>query len=337
MKKFQIRALDVGGHTKSLVFEGNNCGELWFANGFPDKIPSVETPHDVESSEFVERLENALFGAGLIDPKHDTLRGMSICGPVTGNVCLRPINRGVKGPFHIPDDYAVLNDGMAATIASRIAGVAKDHEGALLLLTLGTGVGMGSFIWSNGQLAMNDGEAHVTVRNSVRRCQCGRFGCLEAAANELFLKDALISRAIPENEIGDDVGRALESFLKLNDSKGMNYQGKAQNTLDLWHRNLADGLASMYALLNLGGNDMLPPAMFVMAGGLSALIDENALAGYIRNEFANDPFMGSNFLVRRENMLGNRAGCIGVAALALAKRLECNVLDIKFLDKAPKK
>lgn len=323
MANIPIRALDVGGHTKSLAFFGNENGELWFADKTSGKIPTVASPHNVPAADFIPFLENKLQKAGLLELPGKYLKAYSICGPVAGNICLRLINRGVQEPFEIKAD-SVLNDGMAATIGSKVAGMAKDHQGAVLILTLGTGVGMGSFIWSNGKLAMNDGEAHVVIKSGVKKCNCGRLGCLESAVKESALKEALISEGIPETEIGDDVGH---SIVKLLDNE------KVKNVLETWHKNLADGLASMYALLNLGGNDIFPPAMFVLAGGLSALINEKMLAEFILNEFGGNPLIGKNFIVKKEGVLGNRAGCVGAAALALANYLKRDILEIKFLEK----
>lgn len=78
---------------------------------------------------------------------------------------------------------SMTNDANAAALGEMVYGVAKGMKN-FIMLTLGTGVGSGIVV--NGQMVYgSDGLAgelgHVTIlRDSKRRCGCGRCGCLEA-------------------------------------------------------------------------------------------------------------------------------------------------------------
>lgn len=329
----EIFGYDIGGHTKIKKFYGDSNGQLWYAPEFPVETPRVETPHDVPAPQFMAALRETLAGAGYWVP--GALRGFSICGPVVNGTCLRLINRGIHESFAIEAE-AVGNDGFMAMLGSRIAGTAKNHQGALAYLTLGTGIGFGALHWdewSPDRLATNDGETHFTVRGSTRICNCGREGCFEASANEDALWNYAVSEglALPD---GTDVGREFERIMV---AEPMTERGqKVARAILTWHNFLAQGLANAYALLNMGGNTLRPPALFVLGGGLSELINEDLLEYSICEEFGGDPFLGKQFAVKRELALGNRAGCVGAAAAALARRLHKHVTEITFLNEPPK-
>jgi len=328
--RFTIWGYDIGGHTKALKFGGDDRGRLWFAHGFPADVPRVETPHDLPADRLMPTLQATLREHGLWNDDH--LIGYSICGPVVGGTCLRLINRGVRDAFVIGGD-AAGNDGMMATIGSLIAGVARGHPGGLACFTLGTGIGFGSLHWDErGQRVTNDGEVHFTIRDTNRSCNCHRTGCFEGAANEAALRQCLEDEAFHVPERGD-VGHLLETLLSSQESSPE--RPKVERALERWHDRLAQGIANVFVLLNLGGNTFQPPAFFVLAGGLSTLADEGLLRELVLKEFAGDPFLGKNFQVKKEGVLGNRAGCAGAAAMALANHLGRPVTDIQFLDEPP--
>jgi hypothetical protein len=329
---YTIFGYDVGQHTKAIKFGGNDQGQLWFTDGFPEKTPRVETPHDIPAHEFMMKLRIALTTAGHWGTSHD-LYGFSLCGPVVQNTCLRLINRGINDSFEIREGGA-LNDGMAATLGSWIAGVAKDHDGALACLTLGSGIGIGTVHWdATFKLVSNDGEAHVIVR-SDRRCNgCHRLGCLEGAANEAALRDYAREEGF-ELPAGKKLGWEFERILR-DEEKISNQRTQVQQAVIRWHSFLAQGIGNFYVALNMGGSEFLDPAMFVLGGGLSFLVNEAHLRDLVLEEFGGHPFLGENFVIKRESVLGNRAGCVGAAAMALARKLQCDITKIKFVDEPP--
>ncbi len=327
---YTIWGYDIGQSTKAIRFGGDEHGHLWFADGFPKEVPQVETPYGVPAREFMPRLQAALREAKLWDEAAYT--AYSICGPVVGNVCLMLINRGIREPFVVDGDAAV-NDGMAATLGTLVAGVAQRHTGGLACFTLGTGVGFGSFHWDDhGHRVANDGETHFTVRQSVGSCHCHRAGCFEAAANEAALRQYLREEGFDSPD-QSDLGWEVESLLSSRDTSPR--RSAAERALDRWYRVLAEGSANIFVVLNLGGSTFRQPALFVFAGGLSALVDAKKVQQYLLDEFRGEPFIGKNFLVRRESVIGNRAGAVGAAALALAHDLGRDIAEIIFLDTPP--
>ncbi len=324
---------DVGGHTKVLEFQGNDQGKLWHVGSFPEVIPIIETPSNAAPPQFMAELRAVLKAAGLY-PDAD-LRGYSICGPIVGNRCLRLINRGVFQPFSVEGE-AVLNDGMAATIASLMAGVARGHEGAVALFTLGTGIGFGALHWDpRGRRVLNDGEIHFSIRDSNRHCNCRRTGCFEAAANESALRQYAIQEGMVPDDIGEDLGRRFEQYLQT--QQPPEAYRKLLRALETWQGFLAQGIANVFVLLNMGGTDLQPQPLFVMAGGLGALVDPAKLKVDVLDQFEGDPPVGENFQIYREAEIGNRAGCIGAATMALANHLGRDVTEITFLDSPPAK
>jgi predicted NBD/HSP70 family sugar kinase len=298
-------------------------------------------PSNIPADEFMDGVRDALKEESLFPPDADLI-GYSICGPVVVERteegkkywCLRLINRGILEPFVVEAD-AALNDGMAAAIGSSLAGVAKTHEGAFALLTFGAGVGLGSMHWNEqGERVVNDGEIHFPIRGSTQMCACKREGCFEAAANVSALRRYALSEGLTEEEITEDLGRRFEQYLV--DGEPADIVEKLTKAMDRWHRCLAEGIANLYVSLDMGGNTIQPPAMFIMGGGLGALVDEEKLVQYVLDTYQGDPVVGTNVVVRREDEVGNRAGSIGAAALALANHIGCHVTEIKFSETAPK-
>lgn len=333
--QYSIQAFDIGGNTKVIPFVGNDEGQLWFSPSFnPQKpIPRVATPHHIPAQRFPEELETVLRHANVWGGD-DTLRAFSICSPVVGTTCINLVNRGIHEPFTLQSD-ALLNDGFAATIGSLVAGVAQQHVGAVACLTLGTGVGFGAVHWDHhGKRVTNDGEAHITIRDGIFRCNCGRKSCFEASANEKALQHYATAAGWDADELNEiDLGFTFEDVLQDPSHEHFFHVKKA---LTQWYGFLAQGMATIYVVMNMGGTTQQPPALFVMAGGLAALIDEQALQTAFLKEWTGKPLVGSNVIVKKETTLGNKAGAVGVAAEALARKIGKSVFDITFLKNPPK-
>jgi len=336
-----IWGYDAGDTTKVGKFFGNDQGQLWHSSAtFPKPIPSIETPRDCVAERFMPLLITRLMDADHWSPPN-ALHGFSICGPVIrGNTCLRLINRNISTSFSIEGD-AALNDGMAATIASMKAGVAKDHKGAVVLLTLGSGVGFGSFHWNaHDPQIPNNGETHFDVRGSNLKCQCKRRGCFEAAVNERALRHYLThalerDAAPPYQDDTGGLGITIEHAIQQTDHRLHPHRTAILQSLNSWYILIGRGISNILALLNIGGSVEQPPPIIVLAGGLSALIDEEQVKHYTHEPFEHDCLVGNEIIVRKENKLGNFAGCIGAACMALANHLNKDVTQIDFLPSAP--
>jgi len=333
MSVFSIRGFDVGGTVKIGAFCGNERGQLWPDGDCPDSPPSIETPHSLPAAEFMKALNQKLFLAGH-HPATIDLCGYSICGPMAGNTCLRLINRGILEPFVVEAD-AVINDGLAALIASLMTGAAKEHKGGVALFTLGTGIGFGCLHWdSQGERVLNDGEAHFSIRGGTRRrCGCKLIGCFEASANEGALLDFALKAGLSRDEITPNLGLKLGAILANQVSPGSCILAQQAHTN--WHHQLAQGLANIYTTIDLGGNDIQAPALFILAGSLGALVDCYKLRSFMFKIFQDDPLVGKNFNVSREDDIGNRAGGIGAAAMALANHLKRPVTEITYHNSLP--
>jgi len=335
-----IWGYDIGETTKVVKFVADVPNKtVFFAPDSLDEqgqpfVRKVTTPHGVPASSFMEELTSCLAEASLQGTVQD-MRGYSVCGPVVQGRCLRLINRDVLEPFAITAGHA-LNDGMAATIGSMMAGVATEHDGSIAFLTLGSGIGFGAFHWDeHGKLVPNNGEIHFTVRGANRKCNCHRVGCFEAAANESALlgycKRELAQTDCQQFSLDDDgLGMTIEKALTDTTHELYPHDQELKRALATWCKFLARGIANIFVLLNLGGNDWQPPPMFVLGGGLSSLVDPARLRKTILAEFDDDPLVGKQFVISKEDVIGNLAGCIGAACMEFASRLEIDVTEIKF-------
>lgn len=339
MQQYTIYGIDIGAGTiKAGTYLGNREGELRRVEQFAlTKIPTPKIEPGTNGEYFVEAVQEALtpYRYSLVQCDADPVIGASICGPVFKNTCLQITNHGIATPFDIPCEIC-LNDGMAATIGTLMAGAGRGHTGALTCFTIGTGIGHGSIHWDLfGNLVTNDSEAHfaVTTRNILNtplpQCACGLPECFEAHASERALTaytEAVLSTIVaPIKKFGFKLEWAL-------DHASENARQSLLEAIDKWHRFLAQGVATAYLFLNMGGNPMLPPALFVFGGGLSRFVNPKKVKGYVLGYLAGKPIPGMNFAVKCESDFGDEAGCIGAAAAALASRINRPVTEIQFAD-----
>lgn len=112
----------------------------------------------------------------------------------------------------------VENDVRAMALTERYFGTAKDSENYVVL---NVSEGIGSSIFMNGDLLSGHGFisgeiGHVVMdRSSLRKCSCGKRGCLEAEASNA----AIINR--------------LVSMIKLNNYSSLKEKLKAEGSIDI--------------------------------------------------------------------------------------------------------
>lgn len=94
-----------------------------------------------------------------------------------------------RAEFDLP--LAIENDARMALIGEWRAGAGRGCDN-LVLMTLGTGLGVGAVIegrvlrGKHGQAGVLGG--HLSVRYGGRPCSCGNLGCAEAEASTAFLR-----------------------------------------------------------------------------------------------------------------------------------------------------
>ncbi len=328
-RRFRVWGLDIGQTVKAMAFTYDKTGNLYLPAQRNEKFL---TPRTARNSAF----SGALFDAVRKNTgwSHDCgeALGVSFCGPVIRRTVMVSVNRRIGAPLDL-GRLPVLNDGMAHTLASRLAGSGKGHKGAYCMLTLGSGVGLGMFHWGDhgDALVPNNGEAHFSVHTEgirrVPKCNCGRYGCFEALVNNKALVDLLEQEGVEvPGERRDNAGFFIEELTR----PGMRPNFKVGRALGAWHQRLASGICNLWAMNDMGGNRLQEPPMFVLGGGLSRLVLTATLKQFCFTEFGGKPFMGKRLLIRKEK-LGNAAGCIGAAAWAVAECLDMDPLNIRVL------
>ena len=174
------------------------------------------------------------------------------------------------------------------------AGAGSDN---VLFVAIGTGIAAGHVLSGRQYRGAHGAPSelgHVPVRPDGPRCGCGRYGCLEAVASA-----AAVARRY--GEAGGDRVAAAEVVRRA--------VAGEQRADTVWRQTiemLADGL--------LTGIRLLDPEVIVIGGGLAeagtALLDPLHAAIGERLAFQTMPRLVSA-------ALGDQAGCIGAALLAL--------------------
>lgn len=264
--------------------------------------------------EFRQRADGAVRGvgvaaAGFIDRDRSTM----LFAP---NLAWRdePLRADLEGRLKLP--VVIENDANAAAWGEFRFGAAADVDD-LLLVTVGTGIGGGVVI--DGQL-MRGGfgigaeVGHIRVVPDGRLCGCGNYGCWEpygsgnalvanarAQAADSPLAADLLARA------GGDPKGIDGPMISAAAADGDAFAIDQLKEIGGW---LGAGVASLVAVLD--------PTVVVIGGGVSEAGD--LLIAPIREAFAG-LLTGRGHRpmaeIRRAS-LGNKAGMLGVADLALA-------------------
>jgi glucokinase len=307
-----VLAADLGGTNLRMAVVGPSGAIL-----HRERCP---TPHDKGSDGIVSAIvELARKCTSVVDEASIDVLGAAIPATIDfahGIVHYAPnlqMLNGVHFSAQLAESLGVEivleNDATAAAIGEHQFGASREFKNSVCV-TLGTGVGSGIIL--NGEpLRGPDGTAgefgHVCVEPDGRPCGCGSWGCLEqyASATAVVRMTAEMSVETPSvlsgrtdltsEEIykaakaGDEV--AIDTFRKMGYYLGIAFAGLA---------------------------NLLNPEAIVLAGGLAAgwdmFIDE--VRDQIMKRAFREPALRVK-LVRAE--LGDDAGILGVASLALAR------------------
>ncbi|MEB3221603.1 MAG: ROK family protein [Candidatus Sericytochromatia bacterium] len=194
----------------------------------------------------------------------------------------------------------VENDANAAAYGEHRLGVGQGCR-SLVAVTVGTGVGGGLVLdgrlWRGGR--WRGGEVgHIVVQAEGVRCNCGQTGCLEVYASGTAIA-RLAAEAVPG--FG---GTAHDVFAAAGAGDPTMRAVLARSA-----RFMAQGLVSIASLVD--------PDMFVLGGGV---VSQPSYLGWLGDALRDPAVAGERGLspdALRLAALGERAGALGAACLAL--------------------
>lgn len=207
------------------------------------------------------------------------------------------------------------NDANAATLAEAKAGCAKGAQ-TVIMITLGTGVGGGVVIDGklySGHTYCGAELGHTVIQVGGRKCSCGRKGCFEAYSSatglinmtkeEMEKNKASIMWEMVDGDINKVSGRTAFNAAKKGDKSG-------KNVVDMYIEYLACGITNMI--------NIFEPAVLCIGGGVCG--EGDYLLNPLKELVYKDVYGAETkeFLTEiKIAELGNDAGIIGAAALAL--------------------
>lgn len=228
------------------------------------------------------------------------------------NLGWRDLPLGDLVAAHVPLPLAVGHDVRAGLVAEHRFGAARDARN-VLFLPLGTGIA--SAVMADGHLLTDpwSGEiGHVVVDPQGRECGCGTRGCLETVASARAIGDRYAERTgLAADAAGlaadaAEVARRVAAGASAPHGSTAGPDEVARRVWDEAVQALAVTLAPVVAAL--GTNRVLVGGGLVRSG-------ETLLAPLRRAVTAR---LGAGVSVDvRAAALGDRAGCLGAAALAM--------------------
>ncbi len=301
--------VDVGG-TKILVVRIEEDGSLVDERRIP-------TPNDgrmvTAVAEAVQELTSGITVdacgvgiAGLVD--HDA--GTFVWGPHVAGVDI-PVREQLESELGMA--VVVDNDANATALAEHRLGSGRGSE-ALLLLTLGTGIG-GAMLFG-GSIYRGRGFAgefgHTRLVDGSARCSCGRCGCWETEAAgpalERLAQDAIACD--PDGSLANSLenqavsGPAITAAARAGDAQAIGLVARIGLAF-------GRGLGSLLSILD--------PDRVVIGGGLGSVGE--ILLDPIREGAGRDRYAADHTelppIVAAE--LGERAGAVGAGLMALGQ------------------
>jgi glucokinase len=161
-------------------------------------------------------------------------------------------------------DTYVVNDANAAAMGEKFYGEAQEMDN-FVVITLGTGIGMGSYVNGNLIIGANGlaGElGHTVVRRNGRECNCGKFGCLET----YIAKNGIVKTAKEKLEFSSG-GSMLQSISPSNLSPAEIFKSARREdpvsleVVDTVTRDLAFAISYLINILD--------PECVFLSGGIS--------------------------------------------------------------------
>ena len=188
-------------------------------------------------------------------------------------------NQGIKAPVY------VLND--ADAVAAGLAASGGHLDRLIRVWTLGNGIGYGRWPYADG--VWEGGHTTVTLDPKERYCGCGGVGHLEGIMGNRAMRLRFLDLEPEEIFANAKAGDA-----------------RCREFVDLWHRALAAGTASM---IHLGG-----PGKFYITGLNIGFLELPVLRGYLESMVKMSPLQSYSLEVLKEDDATAILGA-GVAAL----------------------
>lgn len=319
-----VAAIDQGATSQDIAVT-NLAGEVLVHRSFVSDVvsgPIVVLTHAREA--LIELLAE-------IDVPTKALKaiGVGVPGPVefkTGRPVAPPImpdwndfpvreflGKAFCCPIYVDNDVNVMARGEQWAGLGR--GVAN-----FLFVKVGTGIGCG--IVCRGSLYRGaDGSAgdigHIEIEGQPIVCRCGNAGCVEALAAAPAI--VRLAREVAEQKRSDVLAAHLAEHGELTAQDVGDYAGRGDHPsleiVKMSGRLVGHVLASLVNFFN--------PALIVLGGGVSNCGD--AWLAAIRQEIYRRSLpLGTRYLMIQRTQLGERAGVVGAAALAI----QCMFADV---------
>ncbi len=182
MKDNYYIGVDIGG-TNTKYGLVNEKGEIIFSGSFNTK--SYSNPKDLANDIYTEYINKSneqqikASGIGIGAPNGNFYSGCIEFAPNLNWGENIPIANIFCDKFQLP--VILTNDANAAAIGEKFFGAAKEMND-FVVLTIGTGLGSGIFANGNiihGKNGLAGELGHTIIKESNRKCSCGRIGCLE--------------------------------------------------------------------------------------------------------------------------------------------------------------
>lgn len=314
----KIIGIDLGGTTAkfAILTETGEIQQKWSietnindegSHIVPDIIASIKHRLELYNMTSDEFIGIGMGTPGTVDREAGTVIGAYNLNWKTLQQLKKPIEEALNIPF------ALDNDANVAALGERWKG-AGENSPEVTFITLGTGVGGGIIAEGNllhGVTGAAGEIGHITVDPEGFDCTCGKKGCLETVASATGV--VRLARTMSESYSGD-------SSLKYKIDDGQEVTSKdvfdAAKADDDFALLVVDKVCFYLGLACGNIGNILNPSDIVIGGGVST-------AGDFLIERVQKYFNQFTFPQVREStkiklaILGNEAGVIGAASLAL--------------------
>lgn len=285
---------------------------------------------EVLCDDLVDLARETVLGAGLTLDQVDYV-GIGFPGSVdrkSGVVLFTPnapfLNTPIRDWFHKSWDVPVYvgNDANCASLGEYYAGAAKGKNSAVVV-TLGTGVGIGAVVEGQSFLGLNgDGMegGHTVIVVDGHPCNCGRRGCWEQYASATALKR--LTREEMERSPDSDMWKLCEGRLDKVGGRTAFQAARAgdaagRRVVDLYLKYLAAGLTNLV--------NIFQPEILCLGGGVSNEQDDlflEPLRALVAGERYSTHQKDAPQTELVKCQLGNDAGVIGAALLGTVQLQE---------------